>query len=87
MMTNLEMLARGCFTARSTLVSETFALNVYAVLKDKGCLTKGSSGDIDALTFKAKLKSGDVDLDMLNQCLTTDPEFGVDGGGVTGDEF
>lgn len=55
---------------------------MYADWKEKGCLRKGTSSSapevIDALMLKKKLKSGEVDVEILNQCLRIDPEDGSD---------
>jgi len=55
---------------------------VYADWKEKGCLRRGTSSAaseaIDALMLKKKMKSGEVDVDVLNQCLRIDPNDGSD---------
>lgn len=45
----MELIARGCFTKSSTLISESYSEQMYELLKQKGCLLKLGDGDIDSL--------------------------------------
>lgn len=46
---DMELIARGCFTKSSTLISESYSEQMYELLKQKGCLLKLGDGDIDSL--------------------------------------
>ena len=73
----LELLARGCYTQESTLVSQTYAKRVYEDWVAKGCCVKGKEDAIDSYLLKKKMLSGEVEIEMLNQCLRVDSEYGV----------
>ena len=70
-METLELLARGCYTTTSTIVSEQFALNFYSILLQKGCCVKAVNGtwSVNMVAFKKCLQSQDIDVKELNMLL------------------
>lgn len=65
MMKSIELLARGCYTQTSTLVSETFAKNFQIMLETKNLIVGPLSESVDMVGFKKMLNTGEIDIDPL----------------------
>ena len=65
MMKSIELLARGCYTQSSTLVSETFAKNFQIMLETKNLIVGPLSESVDMVGFKKMLNTGEIDIDPL----------------------
>jgi len=88
-MESLELLARGCYTTTSTIVSEQFALNFYTELKDNGCCYKAVNGkeSIDMVAFKKCLQTKKIDVRELNMLLLQKLEDTVDEQDVEKEDY
>ena len=64
----IELLARGSFTDKATLISLNFAKGLYQVLAALKCLSKDEKtlGDILIAKVKKRLNSGALHLEYLN---------------------
>ena len=60
----IEKLARGKINCHPTLVSATFAFEIWEYLAEKGCLTK--TGMLNMKTVREKMVKGEIDLFVLN---------------------
>jgi hypothetical protein len=65
-MTDMELIARGCFTKNSTLISRSYSEQMYQLLKQKGCLLKQGDGDIDSLKLQKNLEDGTIKIEFFN---------------------
>ena len=69
MMKSIELLARGCYTQTSTLVSESFAKNFQFMLQSKNLIVGPLSESVDMVEFKKMFNSGEIDIEPLVQAL------------------
>ena len=76
----MELLARGSFTDKETLISANYAKGLYQVLAALNCLCKDESnrGMINMDKVKKRLVSGVLHVEYLNQTLKKDCEFILD---------
>ena len=76
----VELLTRGRFTDKKTLISEKFANGIYLMLMAKGCTSRKEKdfGEIKAFKLKSKLSSDAFSVDYFNQMLKKDCEYQVD---------
>lgn len=66
---SIELLARGCYTQDSTLLSESFAKGFHETLREKNLITGMFNENIDMIRFKKMLVNGEIDIEPLKQCL------------------
>jgi hypothetical protein len=62
---SVELLARGCYTQSSTLVSESFAKNFNQMLKENDLIVGPLSESVDMVQFKKMLNSSQIDIEPL----------------------
>ena len=76
----MELLARGSFTDKETLISINYARGLYQVLASLNCLSKDEKqlGMINMGKVKKRLVSGALHTEYLNQTLKKDCEFILD---------
>jgi len=66
--TRMELLARGSYTEKATLISVNFARSLYQVLAALNCLSTEDKnlGDINFKKVKKRIKSGALHLEYFN---------------------
>ncbi len=74
-MSIIEKLARGKYTDRPTLISATYAFEVWEYLVEKECVLESGKLDIDR--FRNKLQNEVIDIKVLNQVLASSPTYEV----------
>ena len=76
----MELLARGRFTDKKTLISDNFANGLYLMLHAQGCTarTEKEYGEIKVSKLKKRLNSDAISIDYFNQTLKKDCEFQID---------
>ena len=77
----MELLARGSFTDKQTLVSVNYARGLYQVFAAQKCLSKKDDKTIGQINFnkvKKRLHSEAIHIEYLNQTLKKECEFILD---------
>uniref|UniRef100_A0A7S3I3N1 Uncharacterized protein n=1 Tax=Favella ehrenbergii TaxID=182087 RepID=A0A7S3I3N1_9SPIT len=76
----MELLARGSFTDKETLISVNYARGLYQMLAGLKCLSNDEKqlGMINTDKVKKRIASGGLHVEYLNQTLKKDCEFILD---------